>query len=141
MKSRQDDEPSKFLKSLNILKNQILDLTKSKDKIIQTIKNDFTRISAKYHSMLEKQDYDLHYLAQRINNYLSNLKKCYYRQILNLDETINEFHRNEYERLYNSRHEFSTEIVLDEDTSKMLENIDKKYEVEREYRKSLQTKF
>lgn len=55
LKSRQDDEPSKFLKTLKILKNQILELTKSKDDIIQTIKTDLTRINATHHSMLEKQ--------------------------------------------------------------------------------------
>lgn len=55
LKCRQNDEPSKFLKTLKILKNQIQDLTKSKDDIIQTIKNDLSRINSSYHSVLEKQ--------------------------------------------------------------------------------------
>lgn len=55
LKSRHDDEPSKFLKTLKILKNQILELTKSKDDIIQTIKNDLTRINATHNSVLVKR--------------------------------------------------------------------------------------
>lgn len=55
LKSRQNDEPSKFLKTLKILKNQIRELIKSKDDIIQTIKNDMTRINASYNSIVEKQ--------------------------------------------------------------------------------------
>lgn len=55
LKSRQHDEPSKFLKPLKILKNQILELTKSKDDIIQTIKNDLTRINGTHHSVLVKR--------------------------------------------------------------------------------------
>lgn len=54
LKSRQNDEPPKFLKTLKILKNQILELIKSKDDIIQTIKTDLTRINQTYHSVLEK---------------------------------------------------------------------------------------
>lgn len=141
LKSRQNDEPQKFLKTLKILKNQIMEVTKSKDDIIQTIKNDLTRINASYHSVLEKHDYDLHYLMQRVNNYLNNLKQCYVRQILKLDDTINQFHQDEYERLYKCRHEFSTEIIVGIDTSNMLENIDKKYEAERKYRELLRIKF
>lgn len=55
LKFRQNDEPSKFLKTLKILKNQITELTKSKDDIIQTIKNDMTRINASYHRIVENQ--------------------------------------------------------------------------------------
>lgn len=141
LQSRRNDEPSKFLKTLNLLKNQILEVMQEKDDIIQTIKNDLVRINASHKSMLEKQDYDLHYLMQRVNNYLNSLKQCYSRQILKLDETINQFHQDEYERLYKCRHEFSTEIIIGKDVSNMLDNIDRKYEAEREYRASLQTKF
>lgn len=141
LNSRQNDEPAKFLKTLKILKTQILEVIKSKDDIIQTIKNDLSRINASHHSVMVKQDYDLHYLHQRINNYLNNLKQCYVRQILKLDETINKFHHDEYERLYKCRHEFSNEIVLGKDVTDMLENIDRKYEAEREYRASLRMKF
>lgn len=87
------------------------------------------------------KDYDLHYLMQRVNNHLTNLKQCYARQILKLDDTINRFHQDEYDRLYRCRHEFSTEIIVGIDASNMLDNIDKKYEAEREYRASLQVKF
>lgn len=78
---------------------------------------------------------------QRVNKYLSNLKECYVRQIFKLDDTINQFHQEEYDRLYRCRHEFSTEIIVGGEISKMLENIDKKYEAEQEYRLSLQAKF
>lgn len=123
------------------MKNQILEVMQQKDEIIQTIKNDLVRIHASHKSVLEKQDYDLHYLMQRVNNYLTSLKQCYARQILKLDETINKFHQDEYERLYKCRHEFSTEIIVGKNICNMLDNIDKKYEAEREYRTSLQIKF
>lgn len=55
LKSRLDEEPMKFLKTLKILKNQILEVSKSKDDIIQTVKNDFKRINSTYHAVLEKQ--------------------------------------------------------------------------------------
>lgn len=55
LKSRLDEEPMKFLKTLKILKSQILELSKSKDDIIQTIKRDLTRINSTYHAVLEKQ--------------------------------------------------------------------------------------
>ncbi|KAG4075673.1 hypothetical protein HA402_003498 [Bradysia odoriphaga] len=141
LKSRQNDEPSKFLKTLKLLKTQILEVMQERDDIIQTIKNDLVRINASHKSMLEKQDYDLHYLMQRVNNYLNNLKQCYARQILKLDETINQFHQDEYERLYKCRHEFSNEIIVGKDITSMLDNIDRKCDAEREYRASLQIKF
>lgn len=78
---------------------------------------------------------------QRVNTYLNNLKQCYVRQILKLDDTINQFHQHEYERLYKCRHEFSNEIIVGIDVTNMLQNIDKKYEAEREYREMLQIKF
>lgn len=141
LKARQKYEPAKFLKTLKVLKNQIQDVTKMKDDIIQTIKNDLVRINATHRTVLDRQDYDLHYVMQRINNYLTNLKQCYGRQILKLDDTINRFHQSEYERLYKCRHEFSTEIIVGKDVTQMLENIDKKYEAEREYRASVLVKF
>ncbi|XP_037026905.1 dynein regulatory complex protein 1 homolog [Bradysia coprophila] len=141
LRSRHNDEPSKFLKTLKLLQTQILEVMQERDDIIQTIKNDLIRINASHTSMLEKQDYDLHYLMQRVNNYLKHLKQCYARQILKLDETINQFHQDEYERLYKCRHEFSNEIIVGKDITSMLDNIDKKYDAEREYQASLQIKF
>ncbi len=140
-RSEQNEEPSKFLKTIKLIKNQILEVTKTKDDVIKTIKNDLTRINASHQSVLVKQDQDLHYIMQRINSYLNSLKQCYVRQILKLDDTINRFHQDEYERLYKCRHEFATEIIVGNDVTDMLHNIDKKYEAEREYRSSLHIKF
>lgn len=78
---------------------------------------------------------------KRVNNYLTNLKHCYVRQIFKLDETINRFYQEEYDRLYRCRHEFSNEIIVGDDITNMLENIDNKFEAERKYRESLQIKF
>lgn len=73
LKSRQNDEPAKFMKTLKILKNQILELTKSKDDIIRTIKTDLTRINGTYHSMLEKQVHEFFSPKCRPGNRTLNL--------------------------------------------------------------------
>lgn len=83
----------------------------------------------------------MHYIMQRINKHLNNMKLCYFKHILVLDNAIIKHHHDEYGRLYKCRHEFSTEIIVGTDTSDMLDNLDMKFQAERDHKRSLFAKF